>query len=117
MQRTIPCESTVELPLISELERGGEVLEYYIQPSTFVLNYLSASGRNLRSSRAPDYLIRHTSDGSIEAIRQERLHTLSQEQPNLYRFENGFWVCPPGIAYAKGLGLKYTVHCLFGVAS
>jgi putative transposase len=94
MQRTIPCESTVELALISELEGDGEVLEYYIQPSIIVMDYPSANGRNLRSSRAPDYfVIRHTSVGWIEAIRQERLHTLSQEQPNLYRFENGFWVC------------------------
>src|SRR6266702_4202972 len=105
-------ESTVELALIGELERDDTVLEYYPQPSTLVLDYLGGCGRNLRSSHVPDYfVISRTSAGWIEAIHQQRLLTLSQEQPNRYRLENDIWVCPPGIAYANRLGSQYTVHC------
>lgn len=118
IERTIQSESSDEQLLASDLERDSEVLEFYIQPSTLVLDYLSASGQNLRPSHAPDYfVIRHTSAGWIEAKRKERLRTLSREQPNRYRFENGIWICPPGIAYAKRLGLIYTVHCLLGVGN
>ncbi len=109
---TIQFEShTVEFPLIYKLEYDDDALEYYCQPSTIPLEYLSARGRLQRPSHTPDYfVIRQASAGWIEAKSKESLPALSKNQPNRYRLENGVWVCPPGIRYAKRFGLTYTVH-------
>lgn len=109
---TIQFEShTVEFPLVYKLEYDDDALEYYCQPSTFPLEYVSARGRLLRPLHTPDYfVIRQTTAGWIEAKSKEALPSLSNDQPNRYHLENGVWVCPPGIRYAQRLGLTYTVH-------
>ena len=116
---TIQFEShTVEFPLVYKLEYDDDALEYYCQPSTFTLEYLSAGGRLQRPFHTPDYfVIRHAGAGWIEAKNKEKLQVLSKDQPNRYRLENGVWVCPPGIKYAQRLGLTYTVHSSAEVSS
>lgn len=110
--QTIQIESTLELALIGSLQRDSTVLEIYSQPSTFQFSYVNTGGRLIRHPHTPDYfVIRRDSAGWIEAKEQGMLRTQSEEQPNRYRFENGIWVCPPGIAHAKRYGLQYTVHC------
>jgi putative transposase len=90
MNRAIHTESREEQLLAEDLERNTEVLEYYSQPPKFVVEFLGASGRNLRLHQTPDYFVIHQdSAGWIGHIRPERLLALSREQPNRYRFENG----------------------------
>lgn len=101
----------VEFPLVYKLEHDPDVLEYYCQPCTIPLEYVSANGRMLRHLHTPDYfVIRQMSAGWVEAKSKDTLPQLAQDQPNRWRFENGVWICPPGIAYASRLGLMYQVH-------
>jgi putative transposase len=102
---------TVEFPLIYKLEHDDDALEFYCQPSTFEISYVSASGRLMRHPHTPDYfVIRRKSAGWIEAKDQEMLPALSKAQPNRYRMVDGVWTCPPGKLFAENIGLTYSVH-------
>jgi transposase InsO family protein len=101
----------VEFPLVYKLEHDPDVLEYYCQPCTMPLEYVSANGRMLRHLHTPDYFaIRQESAGWVEAKSKDNLPQLAKEQPNRWRFENGLWISPPGMAYANRFGLTYQVH-------
>jgi putative transposase len=108
---TIQFEShTVEFPHVYAHEHDPDVLEYYCQPSTFDIDYVSGKGRRLHHPHTPDYFsIRRDSAGWLETKSKEDLPVLSQRQPHRYRFESGVWRCPPGEAYAEPLGLTYTL--------
>ena len=55
---TIQFEShTVELWAIYTMEHDPTVLEYYEQPTTVHLRYLSKAGRRLTVSHTPDFLV------------------------------------------------------------
>src|SRR2546426_2435822 len=55
---TIQFEShRVELAGIYEMEHDGNVLEYYDQPPSICLRYLSAKGRQLVVMHTPDYFV------------------------------------------------------------
>ena len=113
MGTTIQFEShRVELAAVYELEHDSDVLEYFDQPPSFKLEYASAAGRNMGVFHTADYFaVRKTSAGWEECKTQEELVQLSSKNPNRYTCSaNGRWICPPGEAYAKALGLYYRVR-------
>lgn len=58
MGMTIQFEShRNELARIYELEHDHDVLEYYDQPPSFELDYLSKSGRRNRHQYTPDFFV------------------------------------------------------------
>ena len=108
----VHCESqTIELSLIYTLEHDHNVLEYYPQPSTLEISYLSADGRLERHRHRPDYfVIRRGGAGWIEVKYEDVLRKLSTNEPNRYQYTNDGWTCPPGNKYVEPLGLTYLVR-------
>ena len=105
---------TVELPLIHKLEHDADVLEYYSQPSTLEIRYLSADGRLRRHRHTPDcFVIRHDGAGWIEGKCDDVLRKLSTNEPRRYQYTNDGWTCPPGNKYVEPLGLTYSVRSDF----
>jgi len=110
---TIQFEShRVELAGIYEMEHDDSVLEFYDQPPSIKLDYLSAEGRPLGVMHTPDFfVIRQDTAGWEEWKAEEELNRLAQKSPHRYRFENdNHWTCPPGEAYAHPFGLYYRVR-------
>lgn len=110
---TIQFEShRVELAGIYEMEHDDSVEEFYDQPPSIRLDYLSAEGRHLGVMHTPDFfVIRRDTAGWEEWKTQEELVRLAQKSPHRYRLENGNrWRCPPGEEYADSLGLCYCVR-------
>jgi putative transposase len=110
---TVQFEShRVELAVIYELEHDAEVLEYYDQPPTFKLEYGSATGRHLGVLHTADFfVIRQKSAGWEECKTDEELIQLAERSKNRYQsIDGGGWRCPPGEAYAQGLGLYYRIR-------
>jgi putative transposase len=100
-----------ELARIYELESDPNVLEYYDQPPSFELDYLSKSGKRNRHQYTPDFfVIRIDSAGWDECKTEDELERLAESSPNRYQQnENGQWRCPPAEAYAHPLGLYFCV--------
>ena len=109
---TIQFEShKVELPIICQLERDDSVLEYYDQPPSIKLEYLSAKGRKLGVLHTPDFFVLRTDSAGWEECKPEQsLVELAQKQPNRYICERGQWICPPGIAFAQQFNLYYRIR-------
>ena len=110
---TIQFEShRVELAAVYEFEHDTDVFEYYDQPPSFKLEYLSSSGRRIGVVHTPDYfVIRQRTAGWEECKTEEDLQRLTEHNPNRYRLDpGGHWCCPPGEEHAKGLGLYYRVR-------
>ncbi len=110
---TIQFEShTVELWAIYTMEHDPAVLEYYDQPTTVPLRYLSKAGRRLRVSHTPDFLVLTPDEVWLEEWKtEEKLQQLTLSQPYRYvRDERGRWRCPPGEETAASLGLRYRVR-------
>jgi hypothetical protein len=96
---TIQFEShRVELAGIYEMEHDDSVEEFYDQPPSIKLDYLSAEGRHLGVMHTPDFfVIRQDAAGWEEWKTEEELVRLAQKSPHRYRLENGNrWRCPPG---------------------
>jgi len=95
--------------ILDGLEHDRDVIEYYDQPSTIELNYLSKSGRKKRSPHTPDFFtITSNWVGWDEFKPQEVPIRESQEKPNRYvKDKEGNWRCPPGEEYAQKYGLGY----------
>ncbi|MBD1864000.1 MULTISPECIES: Mu transposase C-terminal domain-containing protein [Trichocoleus] len=114
MGRTIQFESHQnELALIYKLEFDHDVLEYWDQPPTIYLEYLSKSGRRNRHPHTPDFfVIRRNSAGWEECKTEQELLRLTEKSPNRWtRIEvNSAWSCPPGQEYAQQFGLYYAVR-------
>lgn len=112
MGRTIQFESHQnELALIYKLEYDNDVLEYWDQPPSFYLDYLSKSGRrNHHPYTADFFVIRRNSAGWEECKTEEELHKLGESSPNRWRNEGESWYCPPGETYAQQFGLYYSVR-------
>jgi putative transposase len=113
MGMTIQFEShRVELAGIYEMEHDDSVEEFYDQPPTIKLDYLSAEGRHLGVMHTPDFfVIRQDTAGWEEWKTEEELVRLAQKSPHRYELENGNrWRCPPGEEYARPLGLYYRVR-------
>ena len=106
---TIQFEShRVELAFIYQMERDGEVLEYYDQPPSIQLAYQAANGKRLAVWHTPDFfVIRRSSAGWEECKLESELKKLVEKSPNRYQQEDGRWRCPPGEAHAAQFGLYY----------
>src|SRR2546425_4812901 len=110
---TIQFEShTVELWAIYTMEHDPTVLEYYDQPTTVHLRYLSKAGRRLTVSHTPDFLVLTQDRVWLEEWKtEEKLQQLTRAQPHRYvRDEGSGWRCPPGEETAASLGLCYRVR-------
>jgi putative transposase len=110
---TIQFEShRVELAGIYEMEHDDSVEEFYDQPPSFRLDYVSAEGRHLGVRHTPDFfVIRQDTAGWEEWKTEEELVRLAEKSPHRYQLENGnHWRCPPGEEYAHLLGLYYRVR-------
>lgn len=110
---TIQFEShKVELWAIYMMEYDPRVVEYYDQPLTLELHYVTKAGQHKTVPHTPDFLVL-TQDGAwLEEWKQEsRLLDLALTQPHRYqRDEQGQWRCPPGEEAAAQLGLGYRVR-------
>lgn len=112
MGKTIQAEShKVELAAIYEMEYDDDVLEYYDQPPPIPLNCADSKGRNRGFMHTPDFFaIKKEACGYYELKPEQELERLHQKNPNRYtKGEDGNWICPPGIEFAKKYGLFYEV--------
>lgn len=110
---TIQFEShTVELGAIYQMEHDPQVLEFYDQPDPFKIQYQSRTGRKIAHFHTPDFFVLRTDGAGWEEWKPEdQLQKLAQKYPSRYqRSETEEWICPPGEAYAKPLGLTYRVR-------
>lgn len=110
---TIQFEShRVELAAIYEMEHDDSVWEFYDQPPSIKLHYLSAGGRPLGVIHTPGcFSIRREAAGWEEWKTEEELARLAEKNPNRYRRDaEGLWSCPPGERHANELGLYYRVR-------
>lgn len=122
MRATIQSESrTAEKPGIRifyeydhllENQNEAHVLEYYDQPDSIALHYVSAHGRAVTTWHTPDFfVIRETSAGWEEWKTENELPLLAQKQPARYQQdETGQWRCLPGEVYAAEFGLYYRLR-------
>jgi len=110
---TIQFEShRVELAFVYEMEHDPDVLEYYDQAPSILLDYQSANERHLAVMHTPDYFVIHASSaGWQECKHQRELERLAQKSPHRYcRDGDGRWRCPPGDAHAARFGLYYRLR-------
>jgi putative transposase len=111
MGRTIQFEShRGELAhIIDGLEYNPDVIEYYDQPSIIELNYLSKSGKKVRTQHTPDFFTLSKSWVGWEEFKfEESLLRESEDKPSRYSKDaDGNWRCPPGEEYAKSYNLDY----------
>ncbi|HEY9696298.1 MAG TPA: Mu transposase C-terminal domain-containing protein [Trichocoleus sp.] len=115
MGRTIQFESHQnELALIYKLEFDDDVLEYWDQPPSIYLDYLSKSGRHNHHPHTPDFfVIRKNTAGWEECKTHQELFKLAEKSPNRWKKEDkdeSSWSCPPGEEYAQQFGLYYAVR-------
>jgi putative transposase len=113
MGLTIQFEShTVELWVLYQMEHDAQVLEFYDQPPPFKIQYQSQTGRKITHFHTPDFFVLRTDGAGWEEWKpEEQLQKLAQKYPSRYqRSETGEWICPPGEAHAKPLGLSYRVR-------
>lgn len=110
---TIQFEShRVELAFVYEMEHDPDVLEYYDQAPSILLDYQSANERRLAVMHTPDYFVIHRSSAGWQECKHEReLEKLAQKSPNRYcRDGTQRWHCPPGDAHAARFGLYYRLR-------
>lgn len=118
MNHTIQHESrTVEFPalLMMELDylyQDDDVIEIWDQPSSFIVNYKDANGRNLGHKYTADFFVlRRNSAGWEEWKLEEKLQKEFGKNPEkYYRDEEGNWHFPPGERYASSFELYFHVH-------
>ncbi|MCC2463896.1 Tn7 transposase TnsA N-terminal domain-containing protein, partial [Bacillus mobilis] len=84
MGMTIQFEShKVELNAIYKMEYDSSILEYYDQPNTVFLEYMSKNNRKVSVNSTPDFfVIRENEAGWEEWKTEEELLKLSQQSPN-----------------------------------
>ena len=97
---------------IYEMEHDVGFLEYFDQRPTIKLDYESPAGKRMGVLHTPDsFVIREKEAGWEEWKTEADLRQLSERNSNRYcADESGRWRCPPGAAYAEGLGLSYRVR-------
>ncbi|MCY4510948.1 MAG: hypothetical protein OXG35_28900, partial [Acidobacteria bacterium] len=119
MARTIQYESrTVEFAHVILCETDPEVREYFDQPCQLPLEYKSATGRPVRTTHTPDFLVLGTEyAGFVECKAVDSLAKLAEKQPHRYvDAGDGGWQCPPGEDAAARYGLGYRVWTPAGVS-
>jgi putative transposase len=110
---TIQFEShRVELAFVYEMEHDPDVLEYYDQAPSILLDYESVNEKRLAVMHTPDYFVIHRDSAGWQECKHEReLEKLAEKSPNRYcRNEDGRWRCPPGEAHATRFGLYYRLR-------
>ena len=110
---TIQFEShRVELAFVYEMEHDPDVLEYYDQAPSILLDYESANESHLAVMHTPDYFVIHRDSAGWEECKHEReLEKLAQKSPNRYcRNGDACRRCPPGEEHATRLGLYYRLR-------
>jgi putative transposase len=109
MGMTIQFESHKgELALIYEYEHDPDVFEYYDQPPSIKLCYLTKKEKPQSVNHTPDFFVlRQSSAGWEECKIEKDLHRLADQMPHRYVQEEGQWRCPPGESYAQQFGLYY----------
>ena len=114
---TIQFEShRVELAFVYEMEHDPDVLEYYDQAPSILLDYESVNEKRLAVMHTPDYFVIHRDSAGWQECKHEReLEKLAEKSPNRYcRNEDGRWLCPPGEAHATRFGLYYRLPLVSG---
>ena len=98
--------------IIDKLEHNQDVLEYYDQPPPIELNYISKSGRQVRTAHTPDFFVIELKGALWEEFKPiSELIKKAQQQPNRYiQDETGNWFCPPGKEYAQKYRLNYRLR-------
>lgn len=111
MGRTIQFEShRNELAFILSLEFDPEIIEYWDQPPTLKLRYLTESNKPHAVYYTPDFfVIKATGAGWVECKTESDLLKLSRNQ-NRYYFDEERWRCPPGEALAVQNGFFFQVY-------
>lgn len=112
MGMSIQFEShTLELAGILEKEFDSNVLEYYDQPPSFIINY-EINGKNRGHRYTPDFfVISEKWIGWEEWKKEEDLINLSIKSPTRYHLdEEGNWRCPPAEIYAEKYGLSFKIR-------
>ena len=101
-----------ELAAIYQFEHDPAVFEFYDQPGVIKLTYLSKKGKQVGVLHTPNFfVVGEQSCGWIECKMEDQLLQLAEQMPHRYqRSSDGCWVCPPGEAYAKPLGLFYRIR-------
>jgi putative transposase len=114
MGHTIQYESlTNELSAIYLMEYYEDgLIEYWDQPSSFILRYRTKDGVNHGHIHTPDFFVlRSNGAGWEEWKSEEELPALSEKMPARYqRDSEGQWRCPPGEEYASQFGLYYRLR-------
>src|SRR5262249_13106650 len=100
-----------------ELEHDSSVLEFYDQPPSIKLNWVTAAGRRIGIFHTPDYfVIRVDAVGYEECKPEQELLRLAEKSPQRYqRDETGCWRCPPGESCAGQVGLYYRLRSSDGI--
>src|SRR5262245_8252277 len=106
-----------ELAAIYELEHDISVLEFYDQPPSIKLNWVTDAGRGIGIFHTPDYfVIRVDAAGYEECKPEQELTRLAEKSPQRYhRDETGCWRCPPGESSAGQVGLYYRLRSSGGI--
>src|SRR5256886_10119051 len=110
---TIQFEShRVELAFVYEMEHDPDVLEYYDQAPSILLDYESVNEKRLAVMHTPDYFVIHRDSAGWQECKHEReLEKLARKSPNRYcRNEDGCRRCPPGEAHAARFGRYYRLR-------
>jgi putative transposase len=97
-----------ELAAITLMEHDPAVLEYYDQPERIKLTYQGPRKR-VSVRHTPDFFVlREDGVGWVECKMEEDLIRFAQQHSQRYvRATDETWTCPPGVAYAKSVGLSY----------
>lgn len=114
MGHSVQSESrTVEFPAILVKEiLDDDILEYYDQPPSLVVNYQASNGQNKGYVYTADFfVINKNAAGWEEWKPEEKLIKLAEDHPERYYFgEDGKWHFGPGERYAEPHGLFFHVH-------
>ncbi len=97
-----------ELAAITLMEHDPAVLEYYDQPERIRLTYQRPRKR-VSVGHTPDFFVlREDRAGWMECKMEDALLRFAQQHSQRdVQAADGPWICPPGVAYAKTLGLAY----------
>jgi putative transposase len=100
-----------ELAAITLMEHDPAVLEYYDQPERIKLTYQGPRKR-VGVWHTPDFFVlREDGAGWMECKMEDALIRFAEQHSQRYvRASDGSWTCPPGMAYAKAVGLSYRLR-------
>ncbi|MGE0128922.1 MAG: Tn7 transposase TnsA N-terminal domain-containing protein [Blastocatellales bacterium] len=106
-----------ELAAIYELEHDQSVLEFYDQPQSIKLNWVTAAGRGIGVFHTPDFFVIRTDSAGYEECKPEQeLTRLAERSPQRYqRDETGHWRSPPGESSAGRIGFYYRLRSSDGI--